>query len=439
MAEIFPFRGLRYNKEIVNNYSKVVTQPYDKISPANQERYYQKHDYNMVRIIKGKEKAGDDGENKYTRAASFFQDWQDKNVLIRDSEPAIYAYNQEYEVDGEVRTRKGFVGLVKLQAPGEGVKAHESTMKGPKADRLKLMRAAEANFGHIFMLYSDKKRKANKALHKYTADHSPDIQAADDFGNVHKVWTITDQDIIKIVKETVSEKSLYIADGHHRYETAVNFMNECKQKGWRPQGVESFTHRMMTLINMDEPGLTILPTHRLIHGLESFSKEQFLNGARKNFEIETHNDSQQMFERLDNDLEVKHTFGFYPQGSNLHYSLTLKNEDIMDGLIPGRWSKTWKRLDVSILHKAILETLLGIGEKELEEETNVEYMRSREEALRNVDNGDFQMAFIMNPTSVDEVRKVADQGEKMPQKSTDFYPKLLTGLIMTKMDIVKSG
>lgn len=437
MAEIHPFRGIRYNFERSDDYSSVVTQPYDKISPEDQNKYYKRSDYNIVRIIKGKEKAGDNTKNKYSRAAEYFDNWQDKGVLHRDLEPAIYAYHQEYEVEGEVRTRKGIIALVKLEDPGKGVKAHEKTMKGPKADRLNLMRATEANFGHIFMLYSDPERKANKALGKNIFERDPDIQATDDFDNGHKVWTITDQDVIEKVTKALSNKELYIADGHHRYETAVNFMKECRKKGWKAKSAESFENRMMTLINIDEPGLTILPTHRLIHDLDSFDIDEFLGMAGENFYVAAHDQPHEMFGKLDGDFGRLHSFGFYPADSEKYYSLTLKDEGVMDELISGEWSNIWKRLDVSILHNAILDPLLGIGESELEEGTKVSYIRSKEAALQKVKDGHYQMAFIMNPTTVDEVRKVADRGEKMPQKSTDFYPKLLTGLIMTKMDISK--
>ena len=320
MAQIIPFRGYRYDPEIVGDISAVVTQPYDRIGEKEQEIYYGRSPYNIVRIIKGKPQPGDDGENVYTRAARFLSEWIEKGVLKRDSTPSFYAYHQEYTFNGERLVRKGVIALGKLEP--EKVHAHERTLKGPKEDRLKLIRATEANFGHIFMLYSDPARRADAALGGAIDGLPPTIAAEDDFGNIHRVWRITDPAVISAVQDALSDKDLYIADGHHRYETAVNFMRECQEKGWRPAAPESFDHRMMTLFNIDEPGMTIRPIHRLVHGIAGFDPEGFVTRAEEEFEVAEHPDRAAMEEAVRGG-EARHAFGVYTGGR--FYTFTLRD------------------------------------------------------------------------------------------------------------------
>jgi len=431
MAQIVPFRGYRYDQKIVGDISAVVTQPYDRIGEKEQEVYYSRSPYNIVRIIKGKPQPGDDGENVYTRAARFLAEWIDNGVLRRDPEPSFYAYHQEYGFEGERFVRKGVIALGKLEP--EKVHAHERTLKGPKEDRLKLLRATEANFGHIFMLYSDPARRADGAVAAAIDRVPPTIEATDDFGNAHRVWKITDQEVILSVQNALVDKDLYIADGHHRYETAVNFMRECQKKGWRPAGLESFDHRMMTLFNIDEPGMTIRPIHRLVHGIPGFDPDGFIEKAREDFEVVEHPNRAAMEEAVGSG-KTKHTFGVYTEGK--FCTFTLREETLMDRLIEGR-SADWKRLDVAILHAAILERLLGIDARALDEQRNITYTRDPDGAIGAVDSGKEQIFFLLKETSPQEVIRVADHGEKMPQKSTDFYPKLLTGLVITKLEIEK--
>lgn len=432
MAQIIPFRGIRYNPDKISNISTVVTQPYDRIGEAEQAVYYDRNPYNIVRIVKGRSVAQDNGENVYTRAGNLLTDWLNEGVLKRDLEPALYVYHQEYSFGGEHLTRKGVIALGKLEP--ERVHAHERTLKGPKEDRLRLMRATEGNFGHIFMLYSDPSCRANEALVAAISGTPPMIEATDDFGNRHLVWPVTDPEVIARVQTALSEKDLYIADGHHRYETAVNFMRECEEKGWTKAAPESFDVRMMTLFNIDLPGMTIRPIHRLIHSLSDFDPKVFLEKAGNDFQVQEHASLSEL-EKVVKAGRKHHTFGCYAGGT--FASLTLRDEGLMDQLITSSWSSDWKHLDVSILHTAILERLLGIDAKALEEQQNVTYSRDPEGALSKVDRGEEQIFFLLNPTTADEVRRVADRGEKMPQKSTDFYPKLLTGLVLSKMEIEK--
>jgi len=433
MAQLLPFRGYRYAPEHVADMTDVVAPPYDRVYPDVQEACYERSDFNIVRIIKGKEQAGDDEQkNVYSRAADHLRRWIEEGILQRDSTPALYAYHQTYSFGGERLTRKGIIALGKLEP--EKVHAHERTLKGPREDRLKLIRATEANFGHIFMLYSDPNRTADAVAAEAIEGTTPDIEATDADGNLHQVWAITDSETIARIQGALSEKDLYIADGHHRYETAVNYMRECEEKGWKPAAAESFDARMMTLFNVNEPGTSIRPIHRMVHGLRSFDLEQFLSKASERFEVERVGDMQAMTEAV---AEAgKHAFGLATQDA--FAVLKLREGVDLHELVSADRSNDYVNLDVAVLHAGILEELLGIDAKALEEQTFVTYTVDVAKAEKALASGAEQAFFFMNATRADEVVRVADHGEKMPQKSTDFYPKLLTGLVLTVMEIDKS-
>ncbi len=432
MAEVYPFEGFRYNPEKVGDINRVVSPPYDKIDEEEREDLANNSIYNIVRIILSK--ARDEGEDKYDVAAKNLQDWMDEGVLERDDEPAFYAYYQEYEAEGEKKVRKGFIGLGKIEE-GEGVKAHEETMSGPKADRLRLLRATEANFGQIFMLYSDPENQVTQVMDE-SRDDTPVVEVKDKHRNTHKIWKLTDEEVIASIKEAMADKSLYIADGHHRYETALNYRNECREKGWESPDTGGFDNRMMTFVNVDDPGLSILATHRLLHDVKNFKPHGVLDSAREHFRISRYNERDDLLEKLDEDRGEKHTFGYRAKDDKAYWSMTLQDESVMEELLPDK-SSAWQKLDVAILHKLVLENYLGIDEEALEEKRNLDYIRGREKALDMLKEGGYQGAFIMNPTRIDQVKEIADKGEKMPQKSTDFYPKLLTGPVLHKLKIDK--
>ncbi|MCX6092258.1 MAG: DUF1015 domain-containing protein, partial [Candidatus Bipolaricaulota bacterium] len=312
--------------------------------------------------------------------------------------------------------------------------AHEKTLKGPKEDRLRLMRATEANLEHVFMLYQDRERHADRVLEDAVAGVRPTMVAEDADQNAHRVWRIIDDRVIRAVQNALSDKELYIADGHHRFETSVNYLRECVERGWAPAAPESFDKRLMTLFNVAEPGMSIRPIHRLVHGIEGFIPEIFLGKAAERFAVTRHVSFEAMEEAVRAGKE-RHTFGFCARG--VQATLALRDERVMDELISTEWSRDYKRLDVSILHAAILEPLLGIDARALEEQTNITYSVTLEKGRKGIETGTEQIFFLLNPTGADEVVRVADHGEKMPQKSTDFYPKLLTGLVAMKMDIRK--
>ncbi|MGY4706751.1 DUF1015 domain-containing protein [Candidatus Bipolaricaulota sp. J31] len=431
MAVIYPFRGIRYNLEVVGNLSAVVTQPYDRIGSAEEEEYKRRSPYNIVRVIGGKVPPADEAE--YERRAETFRRWLKEGVLIEDPEPGIYAYWQRFEWEGKEYTRKGFVALIDLRE--SGVKAHERTLKGPKEDRLKLLRATEANFGHIFLLYRDPSLAASRAISGAVEGRDPEMRAVDDFGNEHLLWRITDPEVIEAAKETLAPLQAYIADGHHRFETARTFMEECFAKGWKPIPPETFTSRMVTLVNTEEPGLVIRPIHRIVHSLPDFDFRRLLTSLEEDFYVEPLDSLAAARERLAAGLGREHVFVLYAEEKFI--AAALHDEEAIDRLVPGDKPSEWKRLDVSILHAAVFERILGIDAEALARQTYVDYTPYAEKAVRAVDEGKAQLAVLLNPTRVEEVLAVADRGERMPQKSTDFYPKLLTGLVAMRMRIDK--
>lgn len=431
MVEIAPFRGYRYNTEKVD-LAKVVTPPYDVISPEMQEKFYERSEYNIARIIKGKVFEDDDeNNNQYTRARDYFQRWIDEGILVQDDEEAIYIYSQEFEIAGNKRERTGFIALIKLEEFGKGVRPHEFTLSGPKADRLNLLRATKAHFGQIFSLYSDPERRIDRVLERFK--NTPLVDIKDDEGIRHRLWKITDSNAIGMIRSEMAEKPLFIADGHHRYETALNYSKEN----------EKARYCMMTFVNMQNEGLVILPTHRIIKNLEDFRVKKLEEGLRENFDIETFEFAEgnevEMRETMlsllrKRYLEGKHAFGMYCS-NNKYYLLTLKSNELINR-IPG--PKALRKLDVTILHTLILEQLLGIDKARLEKGLNVEYIKdigdAIEEGIRKVDSRSHQIIFFMNPTKVEEVQAVADRGGRMPQKSTFFYPKVYTGFVIYRVE-----
>lgn len=432
MADIFPLKGYRYNAKKIENLGEVVSPPYDKIGNDEKQKYLSKNPYNIVNIILGH---GEHTAKEHQTAAEKLENWIQNQILIQDLEAGFYVYEQEYEIGGIKKKRIGFAGLGKIGEGETSIKAHEETMEGPKADRLNLLRAAEANLGHIFMMYSDEKKIVRQLLVETSSQELPLIDIKDEQGNIHKLWSITDEKKIDLIQEQMQKKDLYIADGHHRYQTALNFKQECEKKGY--QG--DFDRRLMTFFNFEDPGLTILATHRLLYGIEDFKTEDFLKGLSENFTIQTYSRPEEMFNELDNADQENNVFGFYSKDSEKYRVISLAENSrkvIMDQINHGH-SESWKSLDVAVLHKAILEKHLGFDKKALAQKQNIDYVRGRENTLKRLDDSCYQACFILRPTPVSMVKKVADCGERMPQKSTDFYPKLLTGLVLHKLNIKK--
>ncbi len=444
--EIFPFRGITYHHKTIADMNQVVTQPYDKIDESMQQNYYRRGDYNIVRIILGQDEAGDtEQHNKYTRAADYFNSWLKEKILCQADTPGIYAYHQTYQLaDGVSRVRKGFVALGKLRDYSEGgVKPHENTLAGPKADRLNLMRTTRANFGQIFMLYSDPEYEIDNILAPHAAKPAGTTARAE-YGVVHQMWLITDEAAIRKIQAVMANKDVFIADGHHRYETALNFRNEIRAKGLSSEGNESVDNCMMTFVNIYDKALSILPTHRAVFGIDPGKIDSMKKEAGNYFTIDEFkfgNDSEEttvrktFLQAITEKGRQAHCFGLYIHNENSYKLLTLKATAILDKLDAGEHSQAYRELDVSILHSVLLRHFLGIDAKALAEERNIRYEKEADEAINKVKTGDFQMVFLVNPTKIEQVEKIALRGERMAQKSTDFFPKLITGMVMNKLSI----
>jgi uncharacterized protein (DUF1015 family) len=417
MARIKAFNGLRYNKDKVD-YSAVVTQPYDKISQELRDKYYERSPYSAVRLILSK------AQDPYLDAQKNLHDWLQGKIILQDKEPSIYAYHQEYQTDGIKKVRRGFIAGVGLEYTNKKIiLPHEKTLSKPKADRLNLLKATKTHFGQIFLLYKDTEKKIYSLLAPFTAQE-PDETVVDDFQDTHKLWKISDPATIANIAAIMRDKQLLIADGHHRYATSCTFAEE---NGVKPGEEGAFGYTMATLINMDDEGLTVLPTHRMVHGLAHFSSAEFLKNCQTYFDVKPTPDLDQTLKAIEQH-RTDNIFGFYD--GKQFCTLTLKSLATMDELIGTAQSKEWKSLDVAVLHTVIMEKLLGISKEKQDAQENISYIRTAYSAYNQVKSGKEQAVFFMNYTSVQEVYAVAQNGEVMPQKSTDFYPKLLSGMVM---------
>lgn len=440
MPKIFPFRGVRYDVGKVGDLSNVTTQPYDRIGPELQEEYYSRHPHNIVRIIRRKEEPA-----KYEQAAKTLDDWLKEGILVRDEKPCVYAYYQTYRTPQGERTRKGFSAMVRIEEPGKGkILPHEQTHTGPKIDRFHLLSATRAHTEQVFFLYSDPGRVVNKILDE-AARRRPDLEAKDDLGETHRVWKIDDPKKIEAIQRFLDPKEVVIADGHHRYETSWNYRQEMVKRKARCEGSETFENVLATIVNMDDE-ITIYGTHRLCRDLIGFSVDRLLASARKLFEIREYpfaNDAEEKFarEELLEDLKieglVKPCFGVAARGAPAHFLFIVRDVRVAAAQVKDRRSEEWRSLDVNLLHSVVLEPLLGIGPAQLAAEKNVEFLRSAEEAVAKARGGEpYQVAFLVNPVKLDQVKKIVGKGERFPQKTTDFYPKLLTGLLLCKLNFV---
>jgi len=434
--EIKPFKAFRYNRDVVCDAGRCIAPPYDVISDVQQEELYKKSEYNIVRITKGKTKSSDDAaDNKYTRAAEYFNVWLKTGVLKQDSTESIYAYIQDFQVAGADFQRSSFIALGKLEEFGKIVKPHEQTLDGPKIDRLNLQRATAAVFGLVFMLYEDGQNIAGKII-KDAASREALIDFVDEQNVRHRLFAITSKDNIDKIAKMMVNKSCIIADGHHRYETALNYYKETSNS--------AAAYQMTAFVNTCHDGLLILATHRLVGNLKGFCLGKFIESLKEKFEIREYRyDSSKSKEdakqKMLSQMKIEHAldknaFGLYG-GNNTFYVAVLKNKRAMDSVAPGK-SRAWKSLDVSVLHRLIMEGLLGIGEKQLANESNIEYIKDTggavDESIEKVDAGQKQVVFFMNTVKMRQLKMVTDAGEKMPQKSTFFYPKMYTGLTINK-------
>jgi uncharacterized protein (DUF1015 family) len=450
MARVYPFRALRYNPSLVK-LDDVVTQPYDQITPAMQQAYYQRSPYNLVRIILGLPELFDSAQQGgidcdiYARAARDFKDWRKSGVLSQESEPAIFAYSQRFSVpgqDGSVLERRGVIALGEVYDYDEKVVfRHEQTLAKPKSDRLNLLRATRAHFGQIFMLYSDPGLSVERLIFDSELTAAPDIEVTDEHEVTHRVWRISDPAIINLVTTALEDKKLIIADGHHRYETALNYKREHAPKNAAahsernshalPEPAYPEAAVMMTLVNMDAEGLAILPSHRVVHGLTGFSPAEWLDKARAFFDV-TALQAEDASELLAQLGRVEGRIAFVCVTRAGCFLLVAK-----EGVEPPaleNFSARQRQLDVVHLHAVVLEGLLGLTPEAIRQQTNLRYLRDAAEAVAQVLEREADVAFLVKAVTLDKLREVAFAGEVMPQKSTDFFPKLMSGLTIYALD-----
>jgi len=441
MARIYPFRAWRYNPSAVR-LEDVVTQPYDKITPAMQQAYYQRSPFNLVRIILGLPELFDAerGESVYTRAARDFSAWREQGVLAQEKDPCIFAYSQRFKVPGTeiVKERRGFIALGKLHDYAEKVVyRHEQTLSKPKGDRLKLLQATHAHFGQIFMLYSDPAGSIEKIL--YDGAGPADAETTDEYGVLHRLWRVSEPNVINLLTTAMADKKLIIADGHHRYETALNYSKEHaplgpakKESGASQQHQPAYPEAavMMSFVNMDSDGLVILPTHRVVHSLANFVPAAFARAAEEFFTVEPLQTAEAT--NYIETLSKQTGTAFVAVTRGGAFLLRSKPEPVAAALahLPERQ----RQLDLSCLHSIVLDRLLGLDAEKVREQTNLRYLRDAAEAVEQVRRGEADAAFLTNPVSMEQLREVAFAGEVMPQKATDFFPKLLSGLTIYALD-----
>jgi uncharacterized protein (DUF1015 family) len=441
MAEIFPFRAYRYNAALVEPV-KVLTQPYDKITPAMAEKYAAASPYNLIPVEKGKSRPEDTpADNVYTRAAKALDEWIRAKAIVQDAAPSLYAYFQEYTVPGtsERRVRKGFIAIGRIEDYSAGVVfRHEQTLSGPKADRLELLRHTQTHTGQLFMLYSDPALRVD-ALLDAAAGLKAEVELRDEYDVVHKLWPVTDAPTIENIGREMAGKKLVIADGHHRYETALAYRDERRARAGRVDANASYEKVMMTLFNTAGKGLTILPTHRIVANVANFSVAGFRAALADAFDVRTYsfNGSAErpgVYEQFRRDLlrgQEQRAVGAYA-GDGAFYIYVLKKEANLDLLLQGV-SPAQRKLDVVLLHRLILERGLQITQDAVKTEKNITYEREMDTAIAEVDSGRAQICFLLNPVSVETVAEMAMGGEVLPQKSTDFFPKLMSGITMYRL------
>ncbi len=427
MVQVVPFNGLRYNEEQSGPLPELIAPPYDVIRPDLQEELYSRNPYNVVRLILGKQFEDDnDSNNRYKRSAGDFADWELKNILKADAEPSFYVYSQEYTFNGQTNNRIGFFARVLLEDFDKGnICPHEFTLAKAKQDRAQLIRACRANFSPVFGLFSDPEGTIDGKLKQVVAQ--PPLAEIDEDSVIHRMWKVNDTEMIQFLSERLKDKKVYIADGHHRYETSLAYHKEFAEE------VPDSAHVMMFLTNLDAQSLAIYPIHRQIKCPEPFMRDIFLKQLEPYLKIELlpkDQTAEQLTAHLDNAGTNGIAFCLYLGRGD---AFLLKLRDI-ENIVPfmGEDAAELKVLDVFQLHTLVLRELLNIDTRKPEHQQYITYNVRTEESMANVDDGAFDLVFFMNPTRMDQVRELAEKGIRLPQKATYFYPKLLSGLVINR-------
>ena len=428
MVEVIPFKGVRYDLERVKDMNQVVTPPYDIIPETKIDTYYSRSEYNIIRLSLGRTDEGDSADNnKYTRSKGFLDEWMDSGILKRDEKRSLYIYEQEYSLPtGERKTVRGLVCLVRLEDLDSGhIYPHERTLPKPAEDRFELIKAVRANMSPIISIYSDVSGRIDSIL---TAQVSggPVLRFSDDQGIAHGLWRIQDDDAIEAITASMKDLDLFIADGHHRYETALKYSKE---------GNGSNKHVMMFLVDMNVGGISILPAHRLLRNVQKMDEHELESALQENFNLGVFEDGDgqdQMFGRMQEKSDEP-AFGLYT-GTNKYYLLRLKDDAIIDR-IDGSKPRAWKELDAVILHSLIIDGIFNVKDDDsVRYEESIKFVKETGDAIGLVREKEYDVALFMNPTKMSQVSEVAKTRTRMPQKSTYFYPKPLTGLVMNVME-----
>jgi uncharacterized protein (DUF1015 family) len=435
MAFILPFRGLRYNTNQSLDLAMVTAPPYDCIDETFQKELHDRHPYNVVRLILGYQLPGDtDTDNRYTRSARCLKQWQDSNVLIREARPALYLYEQEFTAGGTTHVRRGFIARVALEEFGSGdIHPHEQTFSGPKEDRLRLLKATRTNLSQVFALYPDETNEVMAAFDGRPLAR-PDLVVTDDHGVINRMWIITHEETAADVCALMRRKPLFIADGHHRYTTALNYRNWLRSRGEDVSGHHPANFTSVMCVSMSDPGLVVFPTHRVLVNFPQVTAEQMRQALAPHFSWKEFTGAEAVSGRLEERLAESKSpsIGIYLRGDQSAYLAQLKDIAVMDRLASDH-SPPWRRLDVAVLHQLVIDRLLpdAFGPQR---GLQIRYVHLAAEAFDAVHENNASVALLLKPPTVNDVRIIAGNGELMPQKSTYFYPKLLSGLVMNPLD-----
>jgi len=426
IPNVKPFKAVIYNTEKIKDLASVVCPPYDVISSSEQDHFYNLNENNFIHILLRKDVPGED---KYRRAGALFRDWQKEAILIQDDKPAIYFYSQQYSIRGEKKTRIGFIALLRLADENSAVFGHEHTRLLAKEDRMKLLKQVKANLSPIFSIFQDKKRIISRIYQKHIQDKPPFINITDKEKTVHKLWKLDSPEVLAYIQQAMSGENIFIADGHHRYEVACNYRSEMKQKlEGAFTGEEPFNYVLSYFTNTDPRGLSILPIHRLVGLDNKFDFNDFKVKLKKDFDINEIKDKTKFFFLLEKGGRTEHLIGMYKERK--YFLLRLKNIKIIDTEIKNK-PKEYKSLDVCILNSLILQGILGL---DAENKECIQFSPEADMFVREVDKNPALIAFFLNPVKFEQIASLALKGERMPSKSTYFYPKVLSGLVINKLE-----
>ena len=442
MAEVIPFKGILYNTRKIRNLADVTAPPFDVISEQEQIQFYERHPQNIIRLTLGKITENDTPtDNRYTRAADCLNRWFSDDIMLLDQEPALYLTSMEFLSDGNRVTRYGLIALIRLEPFEKGiVLPHEKTFSKVKSERLELMKACHANLSPIFSLFSDEENRIYNKLKDAIDDKSADIVFTDNAGQKHQLWRITDHSVHQYISDALKDKKIFIADGHHRYETALNYRDWLSARTSNFNGNHPANYVMMYLCSMEDPGLVILPAHRLLNEIPVETRESLIHKTKDYFDIitipyndEHHKENLSQFISILKSNASKHCIGVCMKDCPELYLLILK-PDVMENMFGDELPEVLRNIDVTVLTRLIFMEVLGFDQARLDNERLIAYSSIAEEAIDAVFAGKHDIAFILNPTRIQQVRDIANSGLIMPRKATYFFPKVITGQVMNKLD-----